>query len=292
MERPYVIVSAAVSLDGFLDDASPERLVLSNAADFDRVDATRADVDAIAVGAGTVRADDPRLQVRSEERRSARLAAGRPATPLRVVFSPSGELDPAARLFTGGDRVVVYTSEAGARVCPLGPDAAEVVAIGEHEVDLEAALADLVGRGVSRLLVEGGGMVHTAFLAADLVDEMQLAVAPFLLGERGGARFVYPTVFPQSPERPLRLVETRAIGEIALMRYHRASVLSVYYWTQRHRRPSAWDGAGDVRDRHGPAPGGPRNPARRPEPRPETPPRRQGDPRHRDRSHPGSNPEE
>jgi 5-amino-6-(5-phosphoribosylamino)uracil reductase len=221
MERPYVIVSAAMSLDGFLDDASPERLVLSNAADFDRVDAVRAGVDAIAVGAGTVRADDPRLQVRSPERREARLAAGRSASPLRVVFSPSGGLDPAARLFTGGDRVVVYTSEAGAQACPLGPDAAEVVATGEREVDLAAALADLARRGARRLLVEGGGVVHTAFLAADLVDEMQLAVAPFLLGERGGARFVHPAVFPQSPERPLRLVETRAIGAIALLVYRR-----------------------------------------------------------------------
>jgi 5-amino-6-(5-phosphoribosylamino)uracil reductase len=221
MQRPYVIVSAAMSLDGYLDDTAPERLVLSNAADFDRVDAARADVDAIAVGAGTVRADDPRLQVRSERRRAARVASGRPASPLRVVFSPSGELDPGARLFTGGDRVVVYTSAAGAAVCPLVPEAAEVVATGEREVDLEAALADLAGRGVSRLLVEGGGVVHTAFLSADLVDEMQVAVAPFLLGERGGARFVYPAAFPQSPQRPLRLVETRAIDAIALLVYRR-----------------------------------------------------------------------
>jgi 5-amino-6-(5-phosphoribosylamino)uracil reductase len=226
MERPYVIVSAAMSLDGFLDDVSPERLVLSNESDFDRVDATRAEADAIAVGAGTVRADDPRLQVRSAQRREARLAAGRTASPLRVVFSPSGDLDPEAQLFTDGDRALVYTSAAGARECPLGPAAAEVVATGDREVDLEAALTDLAARGVARLLVEGGGVVHTAFLSADLVDEMQLAVAPFLLGERGGARFVYPAVFPQSPERPLRLVETRALGEIVLMRYQRTNVLS------------------------------------------------------------------
>lgn len=217
-----MIVSAAMSLDGFLDDTSPERLVLSNAADFDRVDAVRAGVDAIAVGAGTVRADDPQLLVRSAERRAEREEAGKPGSPLRVVFSPSGELDPRARLFTGGDRVVVYTTDQGAQVCALDGVAAEVVAMGDGEVDLRAALADLAGRGVGRLLVEGGGMVHTAFLSADLVDEVHLAVAPFLLGERGGARFVYATAFPQSPERPLRLVETRAIGEVALLVYRRS----------------------------------------------------------------------
>lgn len=218
-----MIVSAAMSLDGFLDDDTPERLVLSNPADFDRVDAVRASVDAIAVGAGTVRADDPRLLVRSEERRAARVAAGRPASPLRVVFSPSGELDPGARLFDPslGERVVVYTSAEGLRALPVGPEAAEAVAVGDGEVDLAAALADLAGRGVERLLVEGGGVVHTAFFSADLVDEAHVAVAPFLLGERGGARFVYEAPFPQSPRRPLRLVEARAIGEVALLVYRR-----------------------------------------------------------------------
>lgn len=220
-----MIVSAAMSLDGFLDDDAPERLVLSNEADFDRVDAVRASVDAIAVGAGTVRADDPRLLVRSAERRAERVAAGKPPSPLRVVISPSGELDPGARLFNSGEAgpVVVYTSQAGARTSALGPQDAELVATpGERCVHPEEVVADLAGRGVSRLLVEGGGIVHTAFLAADLVDEVHLAVAPFLLGERGGARFVHEAMFPQSPERPLQLVEARAIGEIVLLVYRRS----------------------------------------------------------------------
>ncbi len=217
-----MIVSAAMSLDGFLDDVAPERLVLSNEADFDRVDAVRAGVDAIAIGAGTVRADNPRLLVRSPERRAMREASGRAASPLRAVFSPSGDLDPDAHVFNVGDRVVVYTSTFGARVCPLDSASAEVVATGEDEVDLDVALRDLAARGVERLLVEGGGVIHTAFLSADLVDEVNLAVAPFLLGERGGARFVYEAAFPQSPERPLRLAEARAIGEIALLVYRRS----------------------------------------------------------------------
>lgn len=226
MNRPYVIVSAAMSIDGFLDDDSDKRLTLSNAADLDRVDEVRAGVDAIAVGAGTVRADDPRLLVRSAGRRAARAASGRPPSPLRVVFSPSGRLDPSARLLDGGEPVpIVYTGEVGARSAE--GLAAEVVAVGEDAVDLPRALDDLAGRGVGRLLVEGGGLVHTAFLSADLVDEVHLAVAPFLLGERGGARFVRPALFPQSPRRPLRLVEARPIGEIVLMVYRR-DIASAY----------------------------------------------------------------
>ncbi|WP_186449776.1 dihydrofolate reductase family protein, partial [Nocardioides sp. J9] len=68
-ERPYVLLSCSVSLDGYLDSAGEGRLLLSNDADFDRVDEVRAGCDAILVGAATVRNDDPRLLVRSEERR-------------------------------------------------------------------------------------------------------------------------------------------------------------------------------------------------------------------------------
>ena len=75
MTRPYVILSCAMSMDGYLDSAAPHKLAMSNPADFDRVDQLRADSDAIMVGASTVRRDDPRLLVRSDERQLVRLAA-------------------------------------------------------------------------------------------------------------------------------------------------------------------------------------------------------------------------
>ena len=77
---PYVLLSCAVSADGYLDDAAPARLVLSSAADADRVDGVRAGVDAILVGAGTVRRDNPRLLVRARPAaRRAPRAGCRPA---------------------------------------------------------------------------------------------------------------------------------------------------------------------------------------------------------------------
>ncbi|MFI7708990.1 RibD family protein [Nonomuraea sp. NPDC049480] len=100
--RPYVVASCAMSLDGYLDDATAHRLILSNPEDFDRVDALRAWADAILVGAGTLRADNPRLKVRSAERRARRVRAQRPATPLRVVISAAGNLDPTMAFFDHG----------------------------------------------------------------------------------------------------------------------------------------------------------------------------------------------
>jgi riboflavin biosynthesis pyrimidine reductase len=132
MPHPYVLLSAAVSLDGYLDDTGPERLLLSGPADFDRVDAVRASVDAILVGAGTIRADNPRLLVNSPERRAARVAAGKPEYPLKVTVSGSGDLDPTAKFWHTGGEKIVYTTDKGAEraralglaadIAPLGPD--------------------------------------------------------------------------------------------------------------------------------------------------------------------------
>src|SRR6478735_12343325 len=96
MPRPYVTLSCAMSIDGYLDSADPRKLPMSNSADFDRVDQLRADSDAILVGASTIRRDDPRLLVRSEERRLLRRAAGLPATPAKVTVTSSGSLPPDA----------------------------------------------------------------------------------------------------------------------------------------------------------------------------------------------------
>ena len=83
--RPYVLLSCATSIDGYIDDASEQRLLLSNDEDLDRVDAVRASCDAILVGAGTVRRDDPRLLVRC---RAAGPSGWRPVDPPRPPRSP------------------------------------------------------------------------------------------------------------------------------------------------------------------------------------------------------------
>jgi hypothetical protein len=76
-----------MSIDGYLDTATDERLVLSNDADLDRVDAVRADSDAILVGAATLRNDNPRLLVRAPSRRAERIARGLPSTPIKVTVT-------------------------------------------------------------------------------------------------------------------------------------------------------------------------------------------------------------
>src|SRR2546421_11913110 len=99
-ERPYVLLSCAMSVDGYIDDASPERLLLSNDEDFDRVDEVRAGCDAILVGANTIRRDDPRLLVRSPDRVRERVARGATPHPVKVTVTGTGSLEPSHKFFT------------------------------------------------------------------------------------------------------------------------------------------------------------------------------------------------
>ena len=219
MPLPHVLLSAAVSLDGHLDDTGPERLLLSSPADFDRVDEVRASSDAILIGAGTIRADNPRLLVNSPERRAARVAAGKPEYPLKVTVSGSGELDPAANFWHTGGEKVVYTTDKGAeqaREVGLGADV-DIVALGPGPLDWRALLEHLYDvRGVRRLMVEGGGTVHTQLLQQGLADELQLVLAPLFVGAPDAPRLFGPGAYQGGR---LRLTETRRIEDVVLMRY-------------------------------------------------------------------------
>jgi 5-amino-6-(5-phosphoribosylamino)uracil reductase len=218
-DRPYTLLSCCVSLDGYIGSGG-SRLLLSNDADFDRVDAVRASCDAILVGAETVRTDNPRLLVRSQARRDDRAARGLPASPMKVTVTRRGDLDAHAAFFGAGDvEKVVYcaSSHAGDARKRLGP-VATVVDAGDT-VEMRRLGADLAARGVERLMVEGGGTVHTQFLSDDLVDELQLVVAPVFVGESDAPRFVRDGVFPWNTGRRAALVDVRKIGDVVLLRY-------------------------------------------------------------------------
>lgn len=220
MSRPYVTLSCAMSLDGYLDSAAPRRLAMSNPADFDRVDQLRAESDAIMVGASTVRRDDPRLLVRSEQRRLARRAAGRPYSPTKVTVTASGDLDPLSSFFTEGevDKLVYCPVEGGGRIATALRAVSTVIPLGTC-VTMADIVADLGDRGFGRLMVEGGGRLHTQFLTEDLADELQLVVAPFFVGEARAPRFVEAGRFPWTASHRATLAETRRIGDVVLLRY-------------------------------------------------------------------------
>jgi 5-amino-6-(5-phosphoribosylamino)uracil reductase len=209
-----------MSIDGYIDDDHEARLLLSNAADFDRVDEVRAGCDAILVGAHTIRRDNPRLLVRSQRLRKDRIARGRPPSPTKVTLTASGDLDPSAAFFTAGnvDKIVYCESSAVDKLRGRIDDAGIVVDAGEA-IDLFVLLADLAERGVGRLVVEGGSCTLTGFLSAGLADEAHLVVAPFFVGDSRAPRFVGDGEFPWNARHRANLAEVRQIEDVVLLRY-------------------------------------------------------------------------
>ena len=220
VDRPYTVLSCGMSIDGYLDCTSVKRLRLSNDADFDRVDEVRAGCDAILVGAATVRNDDPRLLVRSPDRVARRREAGRPEQPLKVTVTNRAKLDPEARFFTvGSGPKLVYCASDTVDMATEQLSSLATVIDGGRPVELRRVSEDLCARGVRRLMVEGGGEVHTQFLTEGLADELQLVVAPIFVGHPEATRFVGAGRFPFSGKRRARLVESRPIGDVVLLRY-------------------------------------------------------------------------
>jgi riboflavin-specific deaminase-like protein len=225
--RPYVLLSCATSADGYLDDASPRRLILSGPADLDRVDEVRAGCDAIMVGARTVRQDNPRLLIRDPRRRARRSARGLPAHPARVTLTATGELDPAANFFAPGALRLVYcATPALPRARARLTEAAVLIDAGDP-LSLGFILEDLAERSVVRLLIEGGARVLGGVLAGDLADELHLAIAPFFVADPMAPRLNLPPsdpapaspASPNGPSNPMTLAEARRVEEIVLLRY-------------------------------------------------------------------------
>jgi riboflavin-specific deaminase-like protein len=217
--RPYTLLSCAVSVDGCLDDASADRLILSGPEDLDEVDELRASVDAILVGAGTIRADDPRLLVRSPARAARRAARGAPDQPLRVTLTGTGDLGPGARFFLGPGTPLVYcASSAVAALAGRLGDAAVVVGAGDPP-SLRNVLFDLSERTVDSVLIEGGSRVLRDALEGDLADELRLAVAPFFVGSADAPRFGVPAGYPRTAAYPMTLASVRRVGSVSVSHY-------------------------------------------------------------------------
>lgn len=220
MPRPYVLLSVAQSIDSYIDDTTAQHLVLSSPEDLDRVDEVRADVDAILVGAVTLRRDNPTLRVKSAERIAARIARGEPPQLLRVIVTRSGNIPRDLRLWASPGEKLVYAAEpAAADLTKMLDGLADVVPL-DPGAGFGPMLDDLGKRRIRRLMVEGGEQVHTQFLREDLADELRVTVGGFFVGDADAPRFVTQGVkLPQNSARRMKLAEVSKAGGTAVLRY-------------------------------------------------------------------------
>jgi diaminohydroxyphosphoribosylaminopyrimidine deaminase/5-amino-6-(5-phosphoribosylamino)uracil reductase len=204
--RPWVRLKAAASLDGktALENGASQWITGAAArADGHR---WRARACAILTGIGTVRSDDPRLTVREVDT---------PRQPLRVLVDSRLEVSPAARIFEGGGALVFAAVEDHAKVARLRARGAEVVVLPDAagKTALGAVMRELARRELNEIHVEAGSKLNGSLVAAGVVDELLVYLAPSLLGEGAQGMFHLPVVADLAQRRRLVWRDVQRLGE-------------------------------------------------------------------------------
>ena len=209
-QRPWVRLKAAASLDGKTALQNGESQWITGPQARQDGHCWRARACAILSGIGTVRKDDPQLNVRGVDT---------PRQPLKVIVDSRLELSPAARLLEAGNVLLVSAGQAVAEVAEkaaaLRERGAEILDLpdGKGRVDLHALLHELARRGLNEVHVEAGSRLNGALLAAGLVDEVLLYLAPCLLGDTAQGLFALPALESLAGKHRLAIREVKQFGD-------------------------------------------------------------------------------
>jgi len=174
--HPMTVGHLGQSLDGFIATHSGDSRFVTGHDNLVHLHRMRALCGVVVVGAGTVAADDPQLTTRHVPGRN----------PLRVIFDPARRLAPTYRVFTDDAAPTLYVCERSrisADETHMGKAAIVGIDDAGPERDIAQLLSLLRARGCARVFVEGGGITVSAFLEADLLDRLQIAIAPLLIGD-------------------------------------------------------------------------------------------------------------
>ena len=181
--RPKVILSAAITLDGKIATRTGDSKI-SSKKDKIRVHKLRTTVDAILVGINTIQRDNPLLNVRYVKGKN----------PLRIILDSNGKISSNSKIIKTSHKIptmIIVSQEITKKNFKrLEKFPLELIVLGKKSVDIKKLLKFLFKRKIKKILVEGGGKVNWEFLNQDLVDEVIVTLAPFLVGGENSVTFV------------------------------------------------------------------------------------------------------
>ena len=211
--KPKVTLSAAITLDGKIGQKN-KHIVLSSKADKIRVHKLRSKSDAILVGKNTVEQDDPLLTVR--------YAKGK--NPIRIILDSHGTIKNNSKIIKTCKRVptIIVTSEIISKpnLNRLQKLPLDVIICGKNQVNLTKLLPVLSKKGIKTVLLEGGGTLNRSFLKKNLIDEMIIALTPYVLGSKNTVSLFEGLSFPSLKIKfPLKLKNVQKNGNEIILNY-------------------------------------------------------------------------
>jgi len=206
-----------MSADGKISTFARKQVRISGPQDKSRVDVLRAESDAIMVGVGTVRSDDPSLTVKSETLRRSRLDRGLPENPLRIVADSMARTPTDAKVL-GDDCIIAISKSASANNVIRLSGKCEILKFGETEVNLEELMFALYEKGVRRLMVEGGATLNRSLITLGLVDEIYVYIGNMIIGGVDAPTLVDGAGFSENFPR-LKLISVEKMDEGILLRW-------------------------------------------------------------------------
>ena len=178
-DLPYVMVKMAQTLDGFIARERQQQSWITNSAVRRRVHKWRSEYDTVLIGAGTLKSDNPQLNVREVKGRN----------PRRIVLDRDLDADPGANIFNNAQsgKIILFCGKHAKtdKIHSIINTGAEVIRMdvdGTGRLALRPILRELHNRGIASVLVEGGQKIFTSFLSDDLADEIRIFIAPVLWG--------------------------------------------------------------------------------------------------------------
>ena len=211
--KPKITLSAAITLDGKIGQKN-KHIVLSSKADKIRVHKLRSKSDAILVGKNTVEQDDPLLTVR--------YAKGK--NPIRIILDSHGTIKNNSKIIKTCKRVptIIVTSEIISKpnLNRLQKLPLDVIVCGKTQVNITKLLSILSKKGIKTVLLEGGGTLNRSFLKKNLIDEMIIALTPYVLGSKNTVSLFEGLSFPSLKIKfPLKLKNVQKSGNEIILNY-------------------------------------------------------------------------